>query len=283
MTTAEYNKTIEDCKRNFENHEIMIVVDGPDVKQFAFMNTKSGMYSFQITTSNNLIVLNGDIGPLVVEPGYGRCGFQFLLDHVVRDRVYFMSKCPNQDHLSEYSPKKALALIKEWTKEGIVPKTATNKKALDDADLDNLSEISWESYWGKVAYYKFCSKHNVDDPEDPSVLKFHTLNQIAGLQCFVKKYQDMIARNKVESETKTEDVPHICSANGTKPVHCHQLASKSNGFGHVHEPRNQKVKIVNHPRVSYGTCRIEDDEPCSHVLEERFKRHKRPVSKRKAG
>lgn len=177
-----YEETIINCKKNFSRHELKVICDNEKVKRFQFRRPDSGCYGFNLTTADNLIVMNGDTYTLIIEPGYGREGLGFLLGSI-NSLGYFLSKCPfrswGKDVLTEFSHDKALENLKYYIENEYVTKEQVD-------DICGLDDGEWH---GEHAYYEFCNKYNIDEPMSPRVLTHTTLNQVAGLRCFAEQYE----------------------------------------------------------------------------------------------
>lgn len=176
------HEEVQKCKKYFDRHQITTVVNESGVSRFIYKRPDSGMYGFSLTCADNLIVLNGDIYTLVVEPGYGRNGLAFLLSHVTRDPFYyFLSKVPYRfkEALYEFSPEKAEENMKYYIKE----------EYITEEDLDDWSGRGESGRYGEFKYYEFCHEKDIDEPMSPHVVDGQTIMQIAGLQCFVEQYK----------------------------------------------------------------------------------------------
>ena len=101
MSNIEREK-MDNLEQIFKDHEIEVIVDTPEVQRYKFSKPGTWMYGFFLTFSDNLIVLNGDIGTMIVEPGYGRNGLTFLRGSI-----------NSLDYVWTESKKKIETLIKE--------------------------------------------------------------------------------------------------------------------------------------------------------------------------
>jgi hypothetical protein len=179
----DLNEIIKEKKKYFERHELTVICNHDKVKRFQFRQPDTGCYGFNLTTADNLIVMNGDCYTLILEPGYGRDGFWFLLGSISRDWGYLLGKCPfrSKDILTEYSYDQAMENLKYYVEnEYITREQADYCYGLDDGE-----------FYGEPAYYKFCLDHDIDEPMSPRALTDTTLLQIAGLQAFADKYEEM--------------------------------------------------------------------------------------------
>lgn len=180
-----YDSIIEKCKENFSDHEIKIIHQSEDFSRIKFSRPNTWMYGMFITTADNLIVVNGDCGTLVLEPGYGRNGLSFLKGSI-DSAYYLLGKTPFKNEIKEYSPEYAKSLLYERLeeyKEEYPEKYTKFKKKLKDIHLDD-----WD---GEQNYYRFCHENDFDDdPWCPKVLNHFVLNIIAGLKVMVKKMEE---------------------------------------------------------------------------------------------
>jgi hypothetical protein len=174
----DYDKTIEECKKNFAKHVLTVICDHERVKRFQFRRPDSGMYGFSLTTADNLIVMNGDTYALMLEPGYGRQGLGWLRGSV--DSVsYLLEKCPFRKLLTEYSYEQAKENLQYYVTE----------EYLKQEDVDDLYGLDDGELYSEGRYYEFCHEKEIDEPMSPRRLTYTTLNQVAGLQCFVEAYE----------------------------------------------------------------------------------------------
>lgn len=76
----------------FKNHQLEVIENSPDIQIFECRNeSKSWNYGFRVITSDNTICLTGDVGELLVTPGYNREGLYWMLGSI-HDFYYFKSK-----------------------------------------------------------------------------------------------------------------------------------------------------------------------------------------------
>lgn len=170
---------IEEFKENFKDHEIIVVTDNEHVKKFIFKKPGTGTFEFSLVTADNLIAMTGDCYSLMITPGYGRCGFSFLRGSV-NSVGYFLGKCPFNLELTKYSYDEAIHNIRTYVEEGYI----------NQEDLDDVYNLDEGDLIGENNYYKFCNDHEIYEPSSPRVLTATTLLQLAGLQCFVEKYNE---------------------------------------------------------------------------------------------
>ena len=175
MKTGE--EIIKECRNNFDKHELTIIHESISVKRYLFRDPKTWCFGFYLTCADNLIVMNGDTYSLLVEPGYGRDGLAFLRG-AIDSYDYFLSKCPLKMEVKEYSHSYAMELLKE----------DVENEYISQEQLDDAYGLDEGEFRGEIAYWDFCYEHNLDDPCSPRTYTRTTLNQIAGLRCFIDKY-----------------------------------------------------------------------------------------------
>lgn len=169
----------ENFKENFKGHEIIILEDGQYTKHFVFKKGGTGTFSFDLVTAHNLIAMTGDCYSLMITPGYGRCGLAFLRGSI-NSEGYFLSKCPFKEQLTEYSHQEAMHHIR----------VCVENEQITEEDLQDADWVDEDPFWGEFRYYEFCYEKDIDEPASPKVLTETTKLQLAGLQCFVEKYNE---------------------------------------------------------------------------------------------
>lgn len=172
---SDWKKTI------FDKHEITVICDTDSIKRFKFSAPDTWCYGFFLTTSDNLIVMNGDIGTLVVEPGYGRDGLAFLRGSL-KSTGYFLSKIPYpfKDATTEYCRKLALEGIKEFFENDYI----------SEAQLKDFEEQLTDDYSGEYAemkYYELCYELKIEEPPRATKRTGQTEVQLLGLEKFLEK------------------------------------------------------------------------------------------------
>ena len=179
-----YKSTIEKYKDHFKNHEITEVINNEQISRHIFKDPDTGTYAFTVTCADNLIIMNGDCYSLYIEPGYGRHGLSFLKSSI-ESYDYFIGKCPYIENTTEFDQDYAKQLLTEHLKEF----ADCDEKPYSKNDIEDLY-LEDDSIHGEVAYYEFCYKHEIYEPFKPRRYKHKTLNQIAGLQVFIKKLEE---------------------------------------------------------------------------------------------
>lgn len=177
-------EAIDEYKENFSKHQIFTIHSNDQVQVFLFRKPDSWSNGFQLVCTDNTILMNGDCWSLLIEPGYGRSGLAFLRGSVF-DVSYFLSKCPFRDEVKEFSRERALENIEYYHE---------NEYLTDDQYEDFIERFTDKGeFYDIVSYYELCHEYEIDEPMGVKVLKHRTLNQIAGLQCFVREYEKMIS------------------------------------------------------------------------------------------
>ena len=169
-------------KTVFDNHEIKTVCDHSAVKRFTFRRSDSGEYGFAVTFADNLIVMNGDIGTMVVEPGYGRDGLAFLRGSL-KSPSYFLSKVPHEirQSMKEYKREYAIESMREWLEAEYI-----NKKQFEEFCEELCTE---DGTYGEMKYYELCYEMNIEEPPTPTRLKSQTEIQLVGLEKFLERLE----------------------------------------------------------------------------------------------
>lgn len=177
----EYEERIDQYRENFKEHEIQTIEDGKHVKIFKFAKPGTNTFSFTLVCSDNLIAMTGDCYPFMSLPGHGRDGLSFLRG-AINSLGYFLEKCPESFLTSEYCSDYAMELLVEEVKSEVITQD----------QLDGCYGLDEGEVQGEAAYYEFCYSNDIEEPSRPRILKSSTLNQIAGLRCFVEKYEQSL-------------------------------------------------------------------------------------------
>lgn len=164
----------------FKDHEITVIIDTPEIQRFKFSKPGTWMYGFFLTCSDNLIILNGDINTLVVEPGYGRNGLAFLRGSV-NSTDYFLGKVPYnyRESLVEYKQEYAIEDMEEWHQ----------LEYINDAQWEDFKErlSDEDGQYGQSKYYELCSRLGIEEPPRATRMSPQTILQVAGLMAFIHK------------------------------------------------------------------------------------------------
>lgn len=163
----------------FENHQLQVLADTPEVRRYYFGRKETNTYSFTLTTANNLIVLTGDIGTLIIEPGYDRDGLSFMR-RSLNSEDYFLSKAPREIRtaLTEYCPAYALEDIKEWLDLEYI------KEEIYKEFLDRLGDETGQ--YGESKYWELCYDLGIEEPPRATRMHPQVKLQLAGLRAALK-------------------------------------------------------------------------------------------------
>ena len=190
MASRDDKEEIKKKRESFKDHVITEICNSNNVRRYKFANPETWCYGFFVTTADNLIVMNGDCYTLILEPGYGRDGLYFLINNIRRDWDYLLGKCPLRMTLTEYSYDQAMENLDYYLENEYITKEQYDSAyGLDEGEL-----------YSEGKYYEFCHEHYIDDPMSPRRLSSTTLLQIAGLQVFAEKFEQMCNTEEVASE-----------------------------------------------------------------------------------
>ena len=186
----DYEKIINKCKANFENHKIETVLsnDKENVYRFLFRQSDTWCFGMELTFAPNLIVVTGDCGDILLAPGYGRCGLSFLKGSI-GSYDYLLGKSPfhgNRNPLKDYSYNQAMQNLKYEVECG----------SITGDDIEEAHHLDDYYFHGMYHYYEFCHDKEIDEPCSPEVFCHSTLNMIAGLMVFVNKYNEICGECK---------------------------------------------------------------------------------------
>ena len=176
----------EKYREIFDEHEVTELLVTDEVQKYMFRKPDSGMYGFSVISSDNLLYMNGDIGPFLVTPGYGRNGLKFLRGSI-NSTGYFLEKVPYEfkRQLTVFSMHEAKEAIKEYATEdyGYLTKEEADKI------MQELYECNGFCGPDEVErrYYELCMAHDIDEPSSPRVLSVHIEIVLMGLRCFLEK------------------------------------------------------------------------------------------------
>jgi len=158
----------EDFREKFKDHRVDILCNNKFVQYFECRH-KSGTsnYAFRVVISDNMIAMTGDIGELMVCPGYGR-KMSWFRGISWKYPDYFVSKIPYEykDSYLEFDYEKAIESVKsdmEMYKD--CEETTKRYKEL-------LTKVEWEGdELTAEKYYTAFFEVGFDDPGEIKTVK----------------------------------------------------------------------------------------------------------------
>lgn len=160
-----HEKCIEGAVGSFKDHTIKVLTNNEHVQAFECRN-KSGSwcYGFRVVCSDNLICMYGDIGELVVLPGYNRDGIRWLRGSL-KSKDYFVSKFDRVYYkdASEFNQENAIEAVLGYIYDDLeeVEEYQQGELNLLNDCLDGVFETEEKFY--EAAYYDY----DLDEPPTP--------------------------------------------------------------------------------------------------------------------
>jgi hypothetical protein len=178
----------------FEKHQLSVLCDTPAVQRFSFKAKATSEFGFTVTTAENLIVMTGDIGTLIIEPGYGRDGLAFLRKNL-KNQGYFLGKAPSEirPSLTEFKAQYAIEDLKQC----VADESITNEQY--ESIIDELG--SEDGQYGEIKYWELCSDYNIDEPPSATRLNPQVKLQLEGLAAFLAALDPIEKAQEPAAET----------------------------------------------------------------------------------
>ncbi len=94
-----------DYRKDFKDHKVTVIANTPEIQAFNCSKPETNVFAFRIVITDNCIAMNGDIGEIMICPGYGR-GIRWLRGSI-ESIGYVLEKVPYNFRTKEWNEKAA--------------------------------------------------------------------------------------------------------------------------------------------------------------------------------
>lgn len=174
----------------FKDHKVTVLCNTPEVQMFRCQKLGTWVYGFQVVCADNTICLTGDIGSILIEPGYGRNGTKFLRGSV-NSESYFLGKIRNTEAHTEYDGQYAREYLQDCIK---------NAKEQEESDLvekyqNVLEAIEDDGNFGEHRFHEVWSNNDLDDHPDMRVMSSQAIFQMEAMKMLAARLEEMNFEN----------------------------------------------------------------------------------------
>ncbi len=135
-----------DHREDFKDHKVTVLVNTPEIQAFNCSKPESNIFAFRIVITDNCIAMNGDIGEIMICPGYNR-GIRWLRGAI--DSVhYVLEKVPYNFRTKEWNEKEAAKSMQSMIDEEESEKHKAAYQEIKEG-IENETIYSSESFYSE--------------------------------------------------------------------------------------------------------------------------------------
>ena len=161
-----------DCRKEFKDHKVQVIVNTPEIQAFNCNKPETNVFAFRIVISDNCIAMNGDIGELMICPGYGR-GIRWLRGSI-GSVYYVLEKVPHNFLTKEWNPGEASKSMQNMIDEEDSEKYKDIYQGIKDS-------VDSESIYSMETFVSAWHHNELDEPPDMETLTRRTWLQLSAI------------------------------------------------------------------------------------------------------
>lgn len=161
-----------DHREDFKDHEVTILVNTPEIQAFDCSKPESNIFAFRIVITDNCIAMNGDIGELMICPGYRR-SIRWLRGSI-GSIGYVLEKVPYNFRTKEWNEKEAAKSMQRMIDE---EESEEHKAAYQEIK----ESIECGTIYSQEKFSEEWNEREYDDTPDMETLTIRTWIQLSAI------------------------------------------------------------------------------------------------------